>query len=131
MIVKRCPRCGRKIPEGKICPVCGQIKREYPKTPENKKEYHTTRWLYMTRAVMSRYDNADQLILSEEHRLVPADTVHHIIPTSEAPDRWYDTSNLIPLSRESHQRVHEAYRAGGQAKESMQAKLFSLVKAFD
>ena len=40
-------------------------------------------------------------------RLIPADVVHHIWPAEDYPQYAYCTWNLISLSRESHNAMHD------------------------
>ena len=40
-------------------------------------------------------------------RLVPATTVHHIWPAEDYPEFAYSEWNLVSLSDEAHERMHE------------------------
>lgn len=44
--------------------------------------------------------------LPEEYLSVESPDLHHIIGRSERPDLMFDKSNLVWLSREQHQKVH-------------------------
>lgn len=89
-------------------------------------KYHTGRWAKLRAAVIAKAGNKD-LLAWHQGRLVPADIVHHIVPADEEPEKFYDPANLIPLSRVSHDAVHEAYREGEESKRAMQKLLSSLV----
>ena len=78
---------------------------------------------------MSMYGYADLVERSKGH-LVQADVVHHIAPTSDDPTRFYDVSNLIPLSRDTHDIVHRAYRRGGDEKKQMQDMLYKILAEY-
>ena len=124
-IFKRCPHCGKRVPEGQKC-TCGW-KRDYEKPEGTRKLYHGTRWKKLQKTVMSMYSGMD--LYAELHgRVEYADTVHHIVPAEEDPSRFYDVSNLIPLSRHSHDEVHARYRQGTDAKSQCQEELRSLLK---
>lgn len=131
MIYKRCGRCGRRVPTGQQCPECSKIKRDryWHKKKGIYKQYHTTQWLQLSKTIMSMYGYADLVERSKGH-LVQADVVHHIAPTSDDPSRFYDVSNLIPLSRDTHDIVHRAYRRGGDEKKQMQDMLYKILAEY-
>lgn len=107
MIYKRCPRCRKRIPTGTSCPDC---KREYRAPEGTAKLYHTQRWRDLRDAVMARYDGLDQWALRRHGKIVYAETVHHITPTSEDGSLFFVMSNLIPVSRASHDEIHALYK---------------------
>ena len=115
------------MPRGKKCGC--DFKREYSDPEGTRKLYHTSRWTRLQRTVMSRYNGLDQYAITQHQRVEYADTVHHIVPAEEDPGLFWDPDNLIPLSRHSHDEVHVAYRAGGQAKSDCQKLLQSLVRS--
>ena len=52
--------------------------------------------------------------------------VHHIVPREDDTKRWYDLTNLITLSDETHELVHKLYRT--QDKEAVQQLLLDAVQ---
>ena len=131
VIYKRCPKCHKRIPSGTECPKCKDINDRKWKKPEGiAKLYHTNRWRKIRDVVMAKYDWMDAFALSHG-RVVPADTVHHIIPAKEDPDKFWDPSNLIPVSRESHQHIHGCYDESDGAKKDMIITLQRLVRKFN
>ena len=122
MIYKRCPRCGKRIPSGTSCPDC---KRQYREPEGIYKLYHTQRWSRLRAAVMSRFDGVDQWALHQDGRIEYAETVHHIVPTTDDGDLFFAFSNLIPVSRSSHDEIHARYRTD---KEGTQAILRSILE---
>ena len=48
-------------------------------------------------------------------KAVPAEVVHHIYPVDEYPEYAYSPWNLISLSRQAHNRLHD--RATGELTE--------------
>lgn len=64
---------------------------------------------------MAKYHGLDIYQLYKYHRAVPADTVHHIQPAAEKPDLFYSDWNLIPVSRQSHEEIHNRYKQERQA----------------
>lgn len=122
MIYKRCPKCRKRIPSGTVCPDC---KREY-KTPEGiYKLYHTQRWRGLRAAVMSKHNGLDLWALSCHNRLEYAETVHHITPTVDDDSLFFTISNLIPVSRKSHDEIHALYKSD---KANTQALLRAILK---
>lgn len=107
MIYKRCGQCGKRIPSGTTCEC---RKREYIGPRGIYKLYHTQRWQKLRAAVMSRYDGIDQWALRHHGRIEYAETVHHIIPTVDDETMFFRESNLIPVSRASHDEIHALYK---------------------
>ena len=68
--------------------------------------YKTARWLRL-RAVILRRDGYMCQASRRYGRRVQADTVHHIFPREIYPEYQYDTWNLISLSAEAHNRMHD------------------------
>jgi len=93
-----------------------QDKRQYAKPEGIRKLYHTQHWKDTRAYVISQYDGLDLFALYRHGEFIPADTVHHIEPTSEQPGRFYDTDNMIPVSRASHDEIHALYRQPGAEK---------------
>lgn len=124
MIYKRCPRCGERIPSGASCPTC---KREYREPEGVYRLYHTQRWRDLRAAVMSRYDGMDQWALHRYNRIEYAQTVHHIVPTTDDGSLFFAPGNLIPVSRASHDEIHALYKTD---KEATQAVLQAMVETW-
>lgn len=124
MIYKRCPHCGRRIPAGERCP-CG-YKREYGKPEGTRKLYHGKAWQKLRAVVLARWSGLDPY--AESHgRVEYAATVHHIVPAEEDASLFYSVSNLIPLSRASHDEIHATYRQSNEAKHKLQTELQTIV----
>jgi hypothetical protein len=81
---------------------------------------------------MARHNYLDAYAL-EQGKVIPADTVHHIITVREDESLFFEPSNLIPVSRASHGTIHAAYDRGGLEKKAMVSMLQSIVekKIFD
>ena len=126
MLQKKCGRCHRTIPVGSKCPYC---KPDYAPATGVKKKYHTSRWTKLAKLIMARYNGLDQYQLVYEHRIMQAETVHHIIPTKDDESKFFDENNLVLLSEYTHRQVvHKAYNSSDEEKEAMIAKLRQLVK---
>ena len=48
----------------------------------------------------------------EDREIVYGETVHHIVPVKEDWSRRYAVDNLIYLTEQHHQQVHESMKAG-------------------
>lgn len=107
MIYKRCSMCRKRIPTGTSCPDC---RREYRKPEGVYKLYHTQRWRDLRAAVMARYDGMDQWALHIHGRIAYAETVHHIVPSSDDEGQFFVYGNLVPVSRASHDEIHALYK---------------------
>lgn len=130
MIYKRCSICGKRVEEGKTCP-CRKTeekyKRKYSAPEGTRKLYHTYRWQQLKSAVMAMYSGLDQWSMSEG-RMEPAEVLHHIIPAEEAPELFWSVSNLIPLSRASHDAVHGLYRRSEADRSAAVERLRAMIR---
>lgn len=68
--------------------------------------YKDQRWIRKRKAILSR-DGYRCQISARYGKNVPADTVHHIFPLAEYPQFWLCDWNLISVSREAHDRMHD------------------------
>ena len=129
MLYKRCSKCGKRMEMGQKCSCC---KRDYSTNKRSRKEYHNNRWAKLRQYVMARHDYLDAYAL-EQGNVIPADTVHHIIPVRDDETLFFEPTNLIPVSRASHDTIHAAYDRGDLEKKSMVSMLQSIVekKIFD
>ena len=126
MIYIRCPHCGRRIPAGEKCS-CG-FKRDYADVTDRvKKQYHSARWTKTAKLVTSIFNGLDPYAL-KHGSLEYAEVVHHIVPTDEDSTRFFDTTNLIPLSKASHREVHRLYEVDEETKVHLQDELRSIVR---
>lgn len=67
--------------------------------------YHTKRWEHIRSAILRR----DGYICQESKRygrIVQANTVHHIFPREQYPEYTWMPWNLISLSSERHNEMH-------------------------
>ena len=126
MIYKRCPHCGKRVAVGKKCG-CG-FKREYAAPQGTRKLYHTSRWNKLQKTIVSFYNGLDPYAKSK-NKIEYANIVHHIVPAEEDPEHFWDSENLIPLSRSSHDEVHVRYRSSPQEKLKCQNELRSCLRS--
>lgn len=114
MIYKRCGRCGKRIESGTTCQCYNREKRIYRPAEGIRKEYHSQRWKDLRTYVMSQYNGIDIYMLYKYGKVVPADTVHHIMPTCDSPGLFYSSDNLMPVSRQGHAEIHDRYKQENQ-----------------
>ena len=81
----------------------------------------------MAKIISKLYGEIDPYALAHG-RIEHTEVVHHIVPTNEDPSRFYDSSNVIPLSKESHREVHMLYSEDEETKRKTQDELRSLLK---
>lgn len=68
--------------------------------------YKTTRWRKLREKIMRR-DGYMCQISKRYGKAVQADTVHHIFPREEFPEYQWEPWNLISLSNEQHNAMHD------------------------
>ena len=111
MIYKRCPSCGRRIEEGKICEPCARKRRRTGnRTDGIRHEYKTARWQKAREQCLQTFDFIDLYALYHDGCILSADRVHHIYEILDYPERFYLPDNHIPVSDWSHQEIHRRYR---------------------
>ena len=66
---------------------------------------HTKRWQDLRKAVLARDKYMDQMELRSGKK-VNAQTVHHIFPADQYPEYKWCAWNLISLTRENHELMH-------------------------
>ena len=117
MIYKLCTSCGRKIPEGTTCP-CQKIRRSesnrlYDKHQRDRRStafYNSAEWGRVRQRVLD-LDKIDVYLYMTQGRVVPADTVHHIIPLKEDWGKRLDINNLMSLHHDTHSALEREYDA--------------------
>ena len=128
-IYKRCPRCGKRIPSGSRCSCKDRRYREedkYTKDSREKRFYKTSAWTAVRQSVMDRCNGLDLYSLCVLGQVECGEVVHHIIELKEDWERRLDLDNLIYLTEQNHQRIHEAMRKSPEAKREIQALLSTL-----
>lgn len=74
--------------------------------------YRHDPWLTVRKRVLERDNYIDQFELLENDRIIPGNTVHHIIPLRERWDLRADIRNLEVISRSNHNREHPERNGG-------------------
>lgn len=103
---------------GKMCPKCAQEYRKryevHSRDPESVKFYNSKDWKSCRQEVLDFYCGVDIFHLGLTGKIVACGrmTVHHIYPRSKYPSKALNFDNLIPVSMESHKRIHELYDSG-------------------
>ncbi len=144
MLKKICQRCGRMYDAGTQCSCRpkrtymidakeryqGYQKKAYrnydERNPNRHEKYNSPEWKATRQTVLAYAHGIDEWIWATEHRLVPADTVHHIIPIEDDESLWLDLNNLIAITAETHNYIHKLYR---KKKKQTQQQLKEIVMA--
>lgn len=87
-----------------------------------KKFYNSTAWRTIRERVLARDNNIDIYLYILEDRIVPADTVHHIVELIEDESKRLDIDNLISVSWETHSIISREYKDKAK-REAMQKTL--------
>lgn len=123
-LMKYCnrPGCNRLVPQGvKYCTAHTigktaenrQRYKEYDAHRRNKKAkafYNSAEWKAARARVMARDAGIDIYLYIMEGRIVPADTVHHIVELLEDYTKRCDMDNLISISESMHSMISRAYK---------------------
>lgn len=70
--------------------------------------YKKQRWLDLRESVLRAAKYADQLEI-RDGKMVPANTVHHIFPREKYPEYQWCRWNLIAISKDTHERLHNRF----------------------
>lgn len=111
-ISRRCPSC-QGLFTGPRCPKCAtRYSTKRQKDNSALKLYGSYKWAQCRRDVRLRYYDYDIWLLGiGELRRCDKTYIHHIIERDEAPDLQFAIDNLITVSYESHNEIHEAYKS--------------------
>ncbi|MGX7041000.1 HNH endonuclease [Leuconostoc lactis] len=93
-----------------------------PTEKEIQTFYRSKTWLAVRLQVLNRDNYIDQYELVENNRIIPGNTVHHIIPLRERWDLRADIRNLEVISRANHNREHPERNGGSVVRERYEAK---------
>lgn len=122
-------KCGKLYDAGTVCECQAGKRKEYVKdakvryesyqkkayrnydkrNPNRHEKYNSPEWKSTRQVVLAYAHGIDEWIYATEHRIVPADTIHHIIPIEDDESLWLDLNNLIAISAESHSKIHNLY----------------------
>ena len=123
-LLKYCNRngCNKLVPQGvRYCKA-----HTVNKTAENRERhkeydahcrnqtakafYNSSEWKATRARVLARDTGIDIYLYITEGRVVPADTVHHIVELMEDYSKRCDLDNLISISEATHSMISKAYK---------------------
>ncbi|MDO4648085.1 MAG: HNH endonuclease [Eubacteriales bacterium] len=113
MIYRKCPRCGKQVEVNKACACTSNRHKEYDRQSRNQESktfYNSADWIRARAAAMNRCDGIDVYLYMTEGIVVPADTVHHIIPLREDRSKATDINNLLPIRHATHEKIEKQYK---------------------
>ncbi|MGR8838607.1 HNH endonuclease [Leuconostoc falkenbergense] len=84
--------------------------------------YRHDPWLTVRKRVLERDNYIDQFELLENDRIIPGNTVHHIIPLRERWDLRADIRNLEVISKSNHNREHPERNGGSIVRTEYETK---------
>ncbi len=121
MLKKICQHCGKQININESCGCGGHSERR-----SFEDFYSQSVWKRTARAAKQRAGYSDEYIRVKEGRLVEGKIVHHIIPIDDKPEFKLRLDNLIVVSHQTHEMIHQAYNQGGETKRRMQEELLEI-----
>lgn len=136
MLMKFCPRCNNKLEYGnKYCKSCTKeieteqneryktflrvrkanggdkeaYKRYANKRTDNKEQkfYNSCEWKGKREYILIKYKYIDIYAYYTTGKIIPADTVHHIIELKKDWNKRLENYNLFPISSSNHKIIHE------------------------
>lgn len=142
-LMKYCNRsgCCQLVPQGvKYCAAHAigktaenrQRHKEYDAHRRNQKAkefYNSAEWKAARARAMTRDAGIDIYLYIMEDRIVPANTVHHIVELLEDYSKRCDIDNLISISEATHSMISKVYRDDA-GKAAMQQKLRECIKKY-
>ncbi len=149
MILKLCSRCKKNlVPLGQR--YCEECSKNYKPEKRNRKSYFkkynedrtdmekelqrfyaSDEWQNLRRYILEKYKYIDIYEYYENHHIVEANLVHHIIETKINPNLKLDKDNLIPVNYKTHQYFHNILRDGSEEeKEELINKLRDYIERF-
>ena len=142
-LMKYCNKtgCRRLIPQGiKYCKAHAadategnrERHKEYDqhcRNQEAKRFYNSAAWRDTRAKVLARDSGIDIYLYIMEGRIVPADTVHHIIELAEDRSKRLDMDNLISISEATHSMISKAYKDMAK-KKKLQQELKNCIKEY-
>ncbi|ORI36524.1 HNH endonuclease [Leuconostoc mesenteroides subsp. cremoris] len=93
-----------------------------PTEKEIQTFYRSKPWLAVRQQVLNRDNYIDQFELLENDKIIPGNTVHHIIPLRERWDLRADIRNLEVISRSNHNREHPERNGGSVVRTEYETK---------
>lgn len=93
-----------------------------PTEKEIQTFYRSKPWLSIRQQVLNRDNYIDQFELLENDRIIPGNTVHHIIPLRERWDLRADIRNLEVISKSNHNREHPERNGGSIVRTKYETK---------
>lgn len=133
MLNRVCTICGKSHPVGQKCPLASIRHKEYDlykRDSTSKAFYHSKQWKAIHDYVLHRANYIDQYAFAVEHVIKRGNLVHHIYPLKERPELGASFGNLICVSPESHNRIHNIYDKSETEKKKLQAKLQKIVESW-
>lgn len=89
--------------------------------------YNSAEWERVRRRVLD-LDKIDVYLYMTQGRVVPADTVHHIVPLKSDWNKRLDISNLMSLHHDTHSTLEREYARHGE--KSMAYTLYIFLREF-
>lgn len=141
--MKYCNRvgCNRLVQQGvKYCVIHRidktienrQRHKEYDAHCRNQKAkqfYNSMEWKLARLRAMARDAGIDIYLYIMEDRIVPADTVHHIVELMEDYSKRCDVDNLISISEGTHSMISKEYKDVAK-KAAMQQTLKECIREY-
>lgn len=88
---------------------------KYRRDRQSRDFYNSSGWHHVRDMALQTDQGIDVYMYMTEHKIIPADTGHHIIPIKDDRSRKLDVSNIMSVSGASHSIIEQGYRDDKQA----------------
>lgn len=139
MGLKKYCKCGRLIDAAEECCEFCRPERERVRLEQQKKYnrykrqdaefYKTKDWEEARATVLAKYNYLDLYEYFINDKVVSANVVHHIEELRNNKDLGMDLNNLIPLSHNTHKKIHKLYNNKAKREETKEELKKILLKA--
>lgn len=139
MITKQCSFCGKWIPVDQTCSCRAAVMKK--RNRERHKDYDTHRrdreaasfyqsreWKDKRKAVLNLDQGIDVYMYMTDGIIIPADTVHHIVPLRDDWSKRLDRDNLMSVASSTHGRIEDEYKRLG--KHEMERRLTEMLRRY-
>lgn len=101
----------------------------YRRDRQSRDFYNSTAWHRVRDAALQADQGIDVYAYMTQHKIILADTGHHIIPIKDDWNRRLYVSNVMSVSSASHSEIEQGYKADKTAMINKMSKMLKEYRA--